>query len=40
MYSKTGFEPPSLEELQTTLSRLKKMVLWFNNYKDKRSLNF
>lgn len=25
-YSKTGFEPPSLEELQTTLSRLKKVL--------------
>jgi len=24
IYSKTGFEPPSLEELQTTLSKLKK----------------
>lgn len=24
-YSKTGFEPPSLEELQTTLSKLKKV---------------
>jgi len=25
-YSKTGFEPPSLEELQTTLSKLKKVI--------------
>ena len=25
IYSKTGFEPPSLEELQTTLSKLKKI---------------
>lgn len=25
IYSKTGFEPPSLEELQTTLSKLKKV---------------
>ena len=26
IYSKTGFEPPSLEELQTTLSKLKKVI--------------
>ena len=26
IYSKTGFEPPSIEELQTTLSKLKKIL--------------